>query len=58
MYPNWDFWFKNKQSGNPGMYSQLSASNKFCVSVFLLSEAQPQNALINPPTQKAEMNYS
>jgi hypothetical protein len=21
IYPNWDFWLKNKQSGNPGMYA-------------------------------------
>jgi hypothetical protein len=20
-YPNWDFWFENKPSGNPGLYS-------------------------------------
>jgi hypothetical protein len=23
IYPNWDFWFENKPSGNPGLWRQI-----------------------------------
>jgi hypothetical protein len=30
IYPNWDFWFENKPSGNPARHSNLSLCVKGC----------------------------
>jgi hypothetical protein len=37
MYPNWDFWFENKPSGNPGRESMFSFFECECDDVAVSS---------------------
>jgi hypothetical protein len=44
IYPNWDFWFENKPSGNPGMgshYYHTVPGFDLSTSLFLQAEKIP-----------------